>query len=484
MSEVDVLLKATALGFGSAIQTTSPGIFQLNDRPLMLAMFAWPGEDATVAAIIASRYGEKVPRLSRAIPNARSRDDQYAFFLEIGDTLDAYFEECAAAGEFPQVVVSGASAVNHIHALAHRVLNLQTRVKGDESPDRLNTLRINGAVRERFGRPIGYWSQRANAAGQQIIVPATQMLTAIWATGQSQLEDQQIHSVRAWIDTTDQRPLELRLRIAERRAAGARSMPEFDNDVLEPVLNRWFAARKRNDSVAERKARAQVERRFLIHLLPQYNAIEWAICAVKARRKTSPAARLLSGDERDEFSSYVWAKANAVPIYYKNALGKRTQNFLMAEARVQAAEFLYALYDPLEAARLEVAGKLYRVTVERTRSGAVSASGVFLIAGPRKDDELVDSTSRCYTVMDVTNEAGKWNLTLRYSGRSAAPRHGEELRLLEKAQPLSWVRTVGNNARERTRNAAWLYAGTTPPKPLRQRPTSSPVAQIKANAAT
>lgn len=483
MSEVDLILKATALERGTAVETKSPGIYQLNDRPLMLAMFAWPGEDATLAAIIMGRYGEKHPRLCKAIPNARNRDDQYEFFLQAGRALDEYFEECSAAGEFPQVVVSGASAVNHIHALAHRVLNLVTRVKGDESAERLELLKTNGAVREYFGRPIGYWSERVYAAGQQIVVPATQMLTAIWATGQSQLEDQQIHSLRAWIDISDPRPLQQRLLIAEHRAAGARSMPDFDNVILEPVLRKWQTARKRNDGAGLRREGRRVERRLLMHLVPQYRAVEWSISVVKARRTISQAARILANQEREDFGVYAWMKSNGVPIYYRNAIAKRTEKFLMAESRVQAAEFLYALHDPLEAARLEVSGNLYRVTVESTSPGTVVGSGVFPVAGPRQDDELVDGDRRKYTVETLSNNGQTTILKLAYRGRAAAPMKGQVLRLIEEGRTLEWIATVGSNAKKRTTIPAWLYSGTTPPGVLRAAPTHDLLASLKQKAA-
>jgi hypothetical protein len=459
LNDIDIVAKALALNRGAAVELATAGRYELTSTPLMLAMFAFSGEDATVSTVLIGRYGERAPRLAAAITNPRNRTDQYGFFRRIGDELFRYFEQCEAERTYPQVVVSGPSGINHLHALTHRVLGLSTRPKPGDTDEKLAVKAINAAVRSGFGHTIGYLSERALLAGQQCVVPATDLLTSIWATGQSTIEDAQLHTVRAWIE--DGPPsLSDRLAVAETLPSGARTMPEFDNKTLAPLLSRLQAARK-GDEVAEMtRIGEMVEAALLKHLRPQYDAIAWAIKVVKRRRTTNDALRELAVAERVDYDySYARTFVQNVPLQFRNLPATRTRRYLVAEARVEAVETLFATYDRVECSRLEQAGKLFHIQViGQAGAYTVSATGAFPLGLPAKGETLIAfGSGRVLEVYEVLPASSPPQIVLR-KGRQPLP-NGAELAVFagkKNGSDLS-AAFVGRAAKERLARPSWIY---------------------------
>jgi len=176
-------------------------------------------------------------RETHAVPDPRDRDTQAALWSELARIVDRTWQRALDDRTFPQVLVSGTAALDHLTQVAERLRN-NTRV-----PDDARLL----------GQRLSYWVDRADVPGQQSVVVATTALREHLVTGMSPGEEEHLGAFLEWCAPGPGMPADAslleRVELAERHATGPARRPEDDRGVLVPALDRYSLAQLLGDPV-------------------------------------------------------------------------------------------------------------------------------------------------------------------------------------------------------------------------------------------
>ncbi|MFJ4845350.1 hypothetical protein [Streptomyces sp. NPDC088733] len=259
MSLISVLARAEAMATGRATPLATVRHRHLSDRPLVLVPLTTAGEvGAPLGALVGTERAE--PRLL-TVPQPRDRDLRFAFLAELAQIVLPYLEsfaddtetepatrnreESEVCADAPQLLVANSAAVEYV-----RLLGRSTRFRrtAEDDPDEPHPVPARVPL---LGRWLTHYGERARTPGSSLLLSATELLTRHWATGQSNLEDQHLGALLAWIAPPEGVPGAEAARRAEsgRRAdgllecppAGPATDPVFDNTVLAPATARFDA---------------------------------------------------------------------------------------------------------------------------------------------------------------------------------------------------------------------------------------------------
>ncbi|MFF3559020.1 hypothetical protein ACFYXS_03115 [Streptomyces sp. NPDC002574] len=259
MSLISVLARAEAMATGRATPLATVRHRHLSDRPLVLVLLTTAGEvGAPLGALVGSARTE--PRLL-TVPQPRDRDLRFAFLAELAQIVLPYLEsfaddtetepatrnreESEVCTDAPQLLVANTAAVEYV-----RLLGRSTRFRrtAEDDPDEPHPVPARVPL---LGRWLTHYGERARTPGSSLLLPATELLTRHWATGQSNLEDQHLGALLAWIDPPQDVPGAEAARRAESvrgtdgllecPPAGPATDPVFDNAVLAPATARFDA---------------------------------------------------------------------------------------------------------------------------------------------------------------------------------------------------------------------------------------------------
>lgn len=261
MSLISVLARAEAMATGWATPLATVRHRHLSDRPLVFVPLTTAGEvGAPLGALVGTDRDE--PRLL-AVPQPRDRDLRFAFLAELAQVVLPYLEsyaddteiepatrtreESEVCADAPQIVVANTAAVEYV-----RLLGRSTRFRRtvEDDPDEPHPVPARVPL---LGRWLTHYGERARTPGAALLLPATELLTRHWATGQSNLEDQHLGALLAWIDRPPGEGVtgaEAARRAESHRGpdgllecppAGPATDPVFDNTVLAPATARYDA---------------------------------------------------------------------------------------------------------------------------------------------------------------------------------------------------------------------------------------------------
>lgn len=246
MSAVDVLLAIEAATTGQAQRRTTVRHRHLEAEPLVIVAYRMAGEAAAPLGIM---YGtsREAPNLLVA-PEPRSigirfRDvmNPFGAFLcewlkpfvgerEMRKTRYKVYENCINT---PQVLVPNRATAGFVGAVLGRSLRY-LRTAGE------------GAVPEETvlaGNHLTWFEQQSALEGSCVLLAATDLLRRHFATGQSELEDEDLHVLLAWVDPPDgmtgaeaAAEMELARHSGEKPGAGPTPDADWDRDVLDPLL--------------------------------------------------------------------------------------------------------------------------------------------------------------------------------------------------------------------------------------------------------
>jgi hypothetical protein len=369
MSLITTLARAEAVATGRATPLATVRHRHLCERPLVLVPLTTAGEvGAPLGALVGTVREE--PRLL-VVPQPRDRDLRFAFLSELAQVVlphvEAYAdhvevepatrnrEESEVCADAPQLIVPNAAAADYV-----RLLGRSTRFRRTAEEDPETPYPVPARV-PLLGRWLTHYGERARTPGSSLLLAMTELLTRHWATGQSNLEDQHLGALLAWIDPPDG----LSGAEAARRAesgrgadglllfppAGPATDPVFDNTVLAPAMKRYDAGL----TGAEQQIRDLVASQ----LRPTWDAVWHGLDLLRA---LGEGGRVEERWKRDRWSytghrDRVRAgeppqprRDNAVAAAQKLA-GRET-----AQARLAAAE---ALDDPLVMAGRRLAGEAF-----------------------------------------------------------------------------------------------------------------------------
>ena len=243
MSALRALLAARAAAAGRAQRITQLRHRHLAAMPLVLVPYQMAGEEHSMFACAVGTQRDH-PRII-VVGEPRNRDLLYAGFRELSDVVFGYItpltddrevfhhtprgraprdEECCR--DAPQIVLPNKAALE--------LLGRWGRLLRYHDEPELSQL----------GMLFTFVRQRANIPGQSTVVVLTDLLRKHWVTGQSELEDENLATLDAWIDP----PGDVGGRDAAAAAEASVVMGPLtsprDDDVLAKVNAAFNAARR------------------------------------------------------------------------------------------------------------------------------------------------------------------------------------------------------------------------------------------------
>jgi hypothetical protein len=146
------------------------------------------------------------------------------------------------ADDAPQLVFPNSPTANWFCGLLGRALRyLPTTGDGGVDP----------AI-PALGRDLSFFNERRAVVGQNVALVATEFVPLHWATGQTPLEDQNVHTLAAWVATSvvaarhgaARDVLELLSLVEDWPAAGPVPDPTWDAETLAPLIDEFNRARR------------------------------------------------------------------------------------------------------------------------------------------------------------------------------------------------------------------------------------------------
>lgn len=230
--EIDLIPRLLAFKHGRAQRIATHLQVAVHPGALVVCPLAMAGEDTTIHIVAWGGIGQS-PTIS-FVPDPRRRDDQYRLFAEFGTAIERYFRACRSKQTYPQLWVSSTAVAGHLDTLA----------------DRLRYNREDIQVK-RFGELLSYATERYPIAGQQALHTATGVLKLHWATGQTEGEDEHLGALLTWIEPPDGCSILRAVADAERIPMGVKTDPDFDRDVLEPLVTAYNEALRAGAEAAD-----------------------------------------------------------------------------------------------------------------------------------------------------------------------------------------------------------------------------------------
>ncbi|WP_326690154.1 hypothetical protein OIE63_25440 [Streptomyces sp. NBC_01795] len=265
MSLISALARMEAVASGRATPLATVRHRQLAARPLVLVPLTTAGETgAPLGALVGTE--REAPELL-TIPQPRDRDLRFTFLARLAEALLPHLESCQDEVELierketdpetgkrvtveaelcadaPQILVPSAPGVSFVRLLGR---SMRFRRTAEEDPQASYPAPARVPL---LGRWLTHYAERARVPGSSLLLPMTGLLTRHWATGQSNLEDQHLGALLAWIAPPEggsgaDAALRAELGRDERGQllvppAGPATDPAFDNRLLAPAIARY-----------------------------------------------------------------------------------------------------------------------------------------------------------------------------------------------------------------------------------------------------
>ncbi|GHJ99107.1 hypothetical protein ACWEWI_32885 [Streptomyces sp. NPDC003753] len=396
MSLITTLARLEAVRTGRAQPAATVRHRHLSERPLVFVPLVTAGEaGAPLGALVGTDRDD--PRLL-VVPQPRDRDLRFAFLAELADVLLPYIDahadtvepaertetdpetgkrvkvEVELCADAPQLVVPSRAGIDFVRLLGRSMRFRRTAEQDPETPHpappRVPLL----------GRWLTHFGERARVPGSSLLLALTDLLGRHWATGQSNLEDQHLGALLAWIDPpegTSGADAALRAELARDAdgqllcpPAGPATDPAFDNKLLAPAIERYDRARTRlaaaEDGVeaddrfaeltaAEREIRALVESR----TRPTWDAVWQGLDLLRALPEGAHVEDRWTRD-RWSFTGHRDRVAAGEPPQPRHDDAVTAANKLATREREQARlDAQEALDDPLVMAGRRLAGEAF-----------------------------------------------------------------------------------------------------------------------------
>jgi hypothetical protein len=449
---VNLAARLRAFEAGRAWRVASHLQVAIQPHALVICPLAMAGEDTTIHAIAVGAIGAE-PQI-RVVADPRVRDDQYALVRWLGDIIEDYYQRCRTEGDFPQIWTTSHAAAGHLDVLA----------------DRLRFVRDNPPV-QRAGALLTYVTERGPVDGQQALMTMTGALSAHYATGQQEGEDEHLGTLLVWLDPPADGDVRRAVAAAEREVMGVKTDPNFDRDVLQPLITLYHQAVKGGGSAAQVQLRvAAIENELAPIVARIYAATQRGFAFLRGPFPPSGMLSDLIEREAATFENFMQARDDGMPLPYRDT--PKAGAFKVAE-REHAAQSVEAgaIYgDALAQARARMAGDILSGSVRNVTMAKIGRKRVhrFVIETTqtnlhvRRRDELAwlnDARLRC--VIESVDKRGAVTLVqVRISAGMNAigpPQNGAQIELAPP--PPDW-RQLGRERKKmanRLATAPWTH---------------------------
>jgi hypothetical protein len=374
MSAVDTVLVLDAATSGAAMSRASVLHRHLHDEPMVVLAYHLAGE---MAAPLALMYGRDAgnPTL-RVAPEPRNRAIRFDEVINpFAADLCAYveglaFDQETMQGRYgdqhrcvdaPQIICPNRGTVDYLGRVMGRALRY-LRTDGDYAvPD----------TTPRSGGHLTWLHQQQRLAGTSVMLAATDLLRRHWATGQSSLEDEDLHVQLAWIDPPEGMTgaaagdeAEARRVAGDLISAGPVTDPSWDQDALAPAVAEFNEARRGQDDAATvERYGGEVREPVEAAVLPTWEAT-WRALTLLRTLENGASVRGRWTQDRSDFTRHADRVAQG-DAFFSARQTARAAAFVLRqqEERQDKVELDETMDDPLVLAGRAVAGEALIGTV-------------------------------------------------------------------------------------------------------------------------
>ncbi|MFG2878355.1 hypothetical protein ACGFYU_25690 [Streptomyces sp. NPDC048337] len=479
MSLLSTLARLEALRAGRAQPLATVRHRHLSERPLVFVPLTTAGEaGAPLGALVGTDPRE--PRLL-VVPQPRDRDLRWSFLADLADEVlpyvDAYGDEVELVErseadpetgkrvkveaelclDAPQLIVPSRAGIEYVRLLGR---SMRFRRTAEEDPE--NPYPAPARV-PMLGRWFTHLAERSRVPGSSMLLSATDLLSRHWATGQSNLEDQHLGALLAWISPPEGASgaeAALRAELARDRdgsllvpPAGPATDPAFDNGLLAPAVARYDAARSADPRDERALARAEAEVRALVaaQMRPTWEAV-WR--SVDLLRALPPGERAEERWTRDRWS-YTGhrdrVRAGEPPQPRRDDAVTAAQKLATRETEQVRLDAQEALDDPLVMAGRRLAGEAFagevtEVVMEWTESKRPSPRPLVTVATEDRPQLAEDGGGKVYRSLDGRPQSARFvrfeedgGLVLRLLDKMGRGRDPEPGSVPEKGDRVCWT---------------------------------------------
>ncbi|MET9324008.1 hypothetical protein ABZX75_28135 [Streptomyces sp. NPDC003038] len=461
MPLLSTLARLEAVRAGRAQPLATVRHRHLSPDPMVFVPLTTAGEaGAPLGALVGTDRHE--PRVF-VIPQPRDRDLRWEFLAELAvevlGYIDSYADDVEPAErsetdpetgkkvkvetelcvDAPQLIVPSRAGIEYVRLLGR---SMRFRRTAEEDPDHPYPAPARVPM---LGRWFTHLAERSRVPGSSMLVSATDLLSRHWATGQSNLEDQHLGALLAWIDPPEGTSGAEAARRAELDRdqdglllcppAGPATDPAFDNRTLAPAIARYdaarsaLAARPENDDrplrVAERAVRDAV--------VSQMRGAWWQTWqAIDLLRALPPGERAEERWTRDRWS-YTGhrdrVRAGEPPQPRRDDAVTAAQKLATRETEQVRLDAQEALDDPLVMAGRRLAGEAFagevtEVVMEWMESKRPSPRPLVTVATEDRPQLADGSGAKVFRSLDGRPQSARF-VRYDYDGRLV-------LRLLDK----------------------------------------------------
>ncbi|MFC9810853.1 hypothetical protein ACFVJM_02085 [Streptomyces virginiae] len=483
MPLLSTLARLEAVRAGRAQPLATVRHRRLSENPLVFVPLTTAGEaGAPLGAMVGTDPNE--PRVF-VIPQPRDRDLRWAFLADLAVHVLAHIDAYADAVEpaersetdpetgkrvkvetelcvdAPQLIVPSRAGIEYVRLLGR---SMRFRRTAEEDPD--NPYPAPSRV-PLLGRWFTHLGERARVPGSSMLLSATDLLSRHWATGQSNLEDQHLGALLAWIAPSGggsgaEAALRAELGRDEQGQllcppAGPATDPAFDNKLLAPAIARYDAARAAlaagpGDDDREVRTAERAVRRLVVD---QMSSTWWATWeAIDLVRALPPGERAEERWTRDRWS-YTGhrdrVRAGEPPQPRRDDAVTAAQKLATRETEQVRLDAQEALDDPLVMAGRRLAGEAFagevtEVVMEWTESKRPSPRPLVTVSTEDRPQLADGSCAKVYRSLDGRPQSAQFvrveedgQVVLRLLDKMGRGRDPEQGSVPEKGDRVCWT---------------------------------------------
>lgn len=245
---LDAYLRLCAARAGRAQARARLRHVYLAPRPLVVTGYHFAGDPG---AVLALRYGTTPEDVrTRVVGEPRDRDERAACLAAFGADLCAYLDGFRAREEAPADAPEPTPATEDGGTVPE--LALCRAAPQVLFPDPGTAAWVTDTLGRSMPDPdarahLAFLASQRVLPGAAVVVTATELLATHWCTGQLPPEDARLGALLAWVDPpagTD--AATAAVAAEERPPAGPESDPQWDRDVLRPLVGQYRRARIRS----------------------------------------------------------------------------------------------------------------------------------------------------------------------------------------------------------------------------------------------